>query len=147
MAQRSLALHPSYPGHADSRHRLPRALGSPVLPKPSAWQTYLAGEGVKKAEGRPSGESRLARKVSTDHCMHPPLGGAPRDWGFLPCVRPESIRCCSQRPLQTVLCSPQYQGVGPRGHRGSAQCSKPRAHRLYTWMEVVNTKIRYRGLI
>lgn len=48
---------------------------------------YLTGKGIKKAEGRPSGESRLVCKVSTDHCMHPPLGGAPRDQGFLPRVR------------------------------------------------------------
>ena len=110
MAQSSSVLRPGHPGRADSRHSLPRALGSPVPPKPSAKPMDLTGEGIKKAERRPSGESRLVCKVGTDYCMHPPWGRAPRDQSFLPRVRPGKRQVLLSKTPPNCAMQPPVQG-------------------------------------
>lgn len=142
MTQSSSSWHLGHPGHADSSHSLPRASGSPV-PHRCVSQERVSRKQKGDLQER---ADKCARSAPTPACtlpweMHLGVGVSHCVWGL------GSIRCCSQRRLQTALCSPRYKAVGPHGHHGSAQLSKPRAQGLYTQTEVASTKTRYKGVL
>lgn len=123
------------PGHTDSSNNRARALGSSVPPKPSAKQMDVTGKGFKKEE-KPSGENRLCtRWALTTVCTLPwEVHEGP---GFLATYE-------ASKPCRTALgwagaCWGMQTPWASRVHQTQGK--------LYTWLEVVGKKARYKGLI